>query len=228
MTGGGAQVCHRDFVPCVMAIASRTLGLAAPRRWGDWVITLGRHSRWGPETLDTGIGGVYNDIDTMAAARARPDDPKAAALRGAGALHPHPEVVQDEAFAGHAFFDRRDRVQVKYEMLRRHRVEGRAVSHVAAGFGVSRQAFYTAQAAFRAQGIPGLLPQRPGPRRAHKCTEEILDFAVRWQARPGAAARGSVVEAIARRFGVTIHPRSLARALARREKKRRAPKGRRS
>jgi len=164
----------------------------------------------------------------MARARSRPDDPKAAALRAAGALHPHPEVVQDEAFGAHEFFDRRDRVQVKYEMLRRHRVEGRAVSRVAAGFGVSRQAFYTAQAALSAQGLPGLLPRPRGPQRAHKCTEEVLDFAVRWQARPGAAERGSVVEAIARRFGVTIHPRSLTRALARREKKRLAFRGRRS
>jgi hypothetical protein len=62
----------------------------------------------------------------------RPDDPKAAALRAAGALHPRPQSVRDQAFAGeHEFFDARDRVQVKYEMLRRHRVEGRPVAHVA-------------------------------------------------------------------------------------------------
>jgi hypothetical protein len=53
------------------------------------------------------------------------EDPKAAALRAAGALHPHPEAVRDEAFTRHEFFDRRDRVQVKYEMLRRHRVDRR-------------------------------------------------------------------------------------------------------
>src|SRR5713101_8747651 len=39
-----------------------------------------------------------------------------------------PDVVQDEAFAREAFLDRRDRVQVKYEMLRRHRIEGRPVT----------------------------------------------------------------------------------------------------
>src|SRR2546422_7484698 len=41
--------------------------------------------------------------------------PKVAALRAAGALHPHPDAVDDEVFRGHDFFDRRDRVQVKYE-----------------------------------------------------------------------------------------------------------------
>ena len=94
---------------------------------------------------------------------------KAAALREEGTLNPAPEKIGDPTFHQSDFFDPRDLVQVKYEMLRRHRVEGRAVSRVAAGFGVSRQAFYTAQAAFRAQGIPGLLPRPRGPRRAHKC-----------------------------------------------------------
>lgn len=149
-----------------------------------------------------------------------PEDTKAAALRAAGALHPHPDAVRDEAFAHHEFFDRRDRVQVKYEMVRRHRVDGRRVTDVAGAFGVSRQAFYTADAAFSAQGIPGLLPRPRGPQRAHKCTDEILDFIVRWRAGEDAAG-ATVAEAVQRRFGVTIHPRSLTRALARREKKRR-------
>jgi transposase len=138
-----------------------------------------------------------------------------------GALHPHPEAVQDEAFARQEFFDRRDRVQVKYEMLRRHRVDGRPVTEVAAGFGVSRQAFYTAQAAFTADGIPGLLPRPRGPQRAHKCTDAILDFVARWRAAQEPDAGATLGEAVQRRFGVRIHPRSLIRAVVRREKKRR-------
>src|SRR5215469_6428895 len=149
----------------------------------------------------------------------RPDDPKAAALRAAGALHPRPKSVRDEAFAGeHEFFDPRDRVQVKYEMLRRHRVEGRPVSHVAEAFGVSRQAFYVADRAFQQQGIPGLLPRPRGPRRNHKCTEDVLDFVERWQAGED-VHRETLTQAVGRRFGITVHPRSLDRALARRKKK---------
>jgi transposase len=150
----------------------------------------------------------------------RPNDPKAAALRAAGALHPRPQSVRDEAFAGeHEFFDPRDRVQVKYEMLRRHRVEGRSVSNVAEVFGISRQAFYVADQAFQEQGIPGLLPRPRGPRRNHKCNEDVLDFVERWHAGQDVHGRETPAEAVRRHFGITVHPRSLDRALARRKKK---------
>ncbi len=150
-----------------------------------------------------------------------PDDPKRAALRAAGALHPHPEVVRDEAFSGHEFFDRRDQVQVKYEMLRRHRLEERPVTEVAHAFGVSRQTFYKAEAAFRGGGIPGLLPRRRGPQRAHKCSDAVLDFVEQWRAAPAAEREEQdVVEAVRRRFGVRLHHRSIQRALVRRKKKR--------
>jgi len=150
----------------------------------------------------------------------RAPDPKSATLRAAGALHPHPEVVRDEAFSSHEFFDRRDRVQVKYEMLRRHRLEGRPVTEVASAFGVSRQAFYKAETAFRSGGIAGLLPRRRGPRRAHKCSDEVLEFVERWRASPVSEREEDVAEAVRRRFGVSLHPRSIQRALTRRKKKR--------
>ena len=147
----------------------------------------------------------------------RRDDAKTAALRASGTLHLHPETVRDALFLTHEFFDRRDRVQVRYEMLRRHRVDGRPVTEVADTFGVSRQGFYVAARTFGAAGIPGLLPRPRGPQRAHKCTDEILDFVEHWRAEAGE----TMADAVARRFGVAIHPRSLARALARRKKKRR-------
>jgi len=155
---------------------------------------------------------------TMPNRRPAAEDAKAAALRAAGALHPHPEHVTDELFARSPFFDRRDRVQVKYEMLRAHDIDGRRISDVARTFGTSRQALYTAAEAFRTQGIPGLLPRLRGPKRAHKCTDEILDFAERWRTEKPPDAP-SVTEEIHRRFGISIHPRSLQRALARRAKK---------
>ena len=145
------------------------------------------------------------------------DDPRLASLREQRALHRHPETVQDEAFRSDDFFDPRDLVQVRYEMLRRHRIDGKAVSDVARSFGVSRQAFYVTDASFKNRGLPGLLPRRRGPRRAHKCTDEILDFVEQLGAGDGKA---TAVEAVRRRFGVTINPRSIERALRRRKKKR--------
>lgn len=153
------------------------------------------------------------------ARRPHREDPKSAALREAGALNAHPEWVRDSVFAGHEFFDPRDRVQVKYEMLRRHRVDGQPVAEVARTFQISRQAFYVAQDAFATQGLPGLLPQRPGPKGAHQCTEEILDFAEQWHANAAPSSTQSMADAVRQRFGATIHPRSLQRALARRKKK---------
>ena len=56
------------------------------------------------------------------------EDPKVEALRAARSLNPRPGVVRDERFADSEFFDARDLVQVKYEMVRRVRVDGDAVS----------------------------------------------------------------------------------------------------
>jgi transposase len=144
-------------------------------------------------------------------------DAKASVLGQHGALHPHPEQVRDELFERNEFFDPRDLVQVRYEMLRRRQVDGQPVTDVATAFGVSRQAFYVTETAFAQKGIAGLLPRPRGPRRAHKCTEEILDFVEQWATNSPAGA--DISEAVQKRFGVAIHPRSLVRALGRRKKK---------
>jgi len=145
-------------------------------------------------------------------------DAKTEALWQQGALHPNPDAVQDEAFRRGEFFDPRDQVQVRYEMLRRHRVDGQGVTEVSAAFGVSRQAFYTTETAFEGMGISGLLPRRRGPKRAHKCTDEILDFVEGLGT--DSMAEEDVTKAIRKRFGVSINPRSVERALLRRKKKR--------
>jgi len=149
--------------------------------------------------------------------RVREKDKKAEALREKGALHRHPEAVKDEPFQSHPFFDPRDLVQVRYEMLRRHRVDERAVKEVASTFGVSRQAFYETESAFEHDGVAGLLPRHKGPKRAHKCTDEVLDFVEAWRQ---SASQEQVDAAVFKRFGIRVNPRSIERALARRKKKR--------
>jgi len=147
-------------------------------------------------------------------------DAKQQALRSNGSLNPHPESVQDEQFLQDAFFDPNDLVQVKYEMLRRHREGDDSVTDVAKIFGTSRQAFYAAQNRFQSQGIPGLIPKRRGPRAAHKCTDEVLDFAEQWNDAHPAEPSLRVADAIDQHFGIRIHPRTINRALDRRKKKR--------
>jgi len=145
------------------------------------------------------------------------EDSKTLALRNQGALNDRPDKVRDASFLAHDFFDPRDRVQVRYEMVRRHRVDERPASEVASSFGVSRQTFYITEAIFSRKGLAGLLPRRRGPKTAHKCTDEILDFVEQWRV-SGSATNESVSDAIRKRFGVAINPRSVDRAIQRRKK----------
>jgi len=154
------------------------------------------------------------------ARRSRPD-PKLEALCAAGCLNRRPEAVTDPAFADEEFFDARDLVQVKYEMLRRVSVDGVPVATSAAAFGFSRPSFYHAQAAFERAGIQGLVPAKPGPRRAHKLSEDVVDFIEKRRAAADLNP-AELAHLVKEHFGREVHPRSIERALARREKERHA------
>lgn len=153
-------------------------------------------------------------------ARRKPD-PKAELLRQHGCLHPHPQQVTDVLFVSSEFFDARDLIQVKYEMLRRVRVDGHSVSQSAAHCGLSRPAYYQALAAFEAGGLPALLPKKPGPRRAHKLSAEVLEVLREALAAEPHLRSQELVQRVEERFGLSVHRRSIERALVRQEKKRR-------
>jgi transposase len=142
-------------------------------------------------------------------------DPKVEALREQRTLNPRPEAVSDPAFGGSEFLDARDLVQVKYEMVRRVRVDQDPVSRTAAAFGFSRPSFYEAAAALDGEGLAGLVPRRPGPRRAHKLTAEIVEFAQAALDADSSLRAADLVRLISDRFGTSVHPRSIERALAR-------------
>lgn len=146
-------------------------------------------------------------------------DPKLAALRGQHAAHPRPDDVRDPAFtSGNPFFDPRDLVQVRYEMLRRVRDERRSVTQTAAAFRVSRQGFYAAADRFAQAGLPGLVPERPGPRRAHKLSGAVVEVLLARQAAQPGLTSADLARIVGDRFGIGVHPRSVERALARRKK----------
>ncbi len=144
-------------------------------------------------------------------------DEKLKTLRQSHALHPHPEGVRDPLFtSGSPFFDPHDLVQVKYELLRRVRVDGDSVSHATSLFALSRPTFYAARAAWERSGLLGLLPEPTGPRQAHKLTEEVLVLL-----RPRASTMSSTQLAkwLRDERQLLVHPRSIERALARPTKK---------
>jgi len=130
------------------------------------------------------------------------------ALAESGLLHPSPESVVAPLFTtGAGFFLAEDKVQVKYEMLRAHLVEGLPVSEAAAAHGYSRAAFYLVSASFEELGMAGLLDERRGRRGPVKLTPEIVEFI-----RAAAPASGAqVADQVADRFGVRLHRRTVER-----------------
>ena len=155
-------------------------------------------------------------------AKRKPPDPKIEALRQRASLNPHPGRVSDPLFVGATanFFDARDLVQVKYELVRRVRVDGHPASRAAVAFGVSRPSFYQAQAALARGGLAALVPKKPGPRRAHKLDEEVVNFLLQERTADVSLSSLELARHVRQRFGRKVHPRSVERALARREKKR--------
>jgi transposase len=144
-----------------------------------------------------------------------PGEAKERALRRDGAFNDQAAAITDPLFRTHPFFDPHDRVQARYEMVRRHQVEGLSVSAAAAAFGVSRPTFYQAQAALAALGLSGLVPRRPGPKEGSKLSIDIVAFVRDLKAADPRLTTTACLQAVQDRFGVTVHRRSLERALTR-------------
>jgi transposase len=135
------------------------------------------------------------------------------ALQAARLVHPHPAAVTAPLFTGRQpFFLALDKVQVKYEMLRAHVVEGMSVQETAVTHGYSRAAYYLVAAAFGRAGMRGLLDERPGRRGPVKLTPEILAFVA---AADPMWSSASLAAAVVKRFGIDLHRRTIERARSR-------------
>ena len=129
------------------------------------------------------------------------------ALEAEGLLHPRADAVTAALFAHGGFFLAADKVQVKYEMLRAHLLDG--VSVTAAAHGYSRAGFYLVAAAFEQAGMSGLLDDKRGRRGPVKLTAEIVEFL---QAAPPDRSGAELAGQVADRFGVELHRRTVERA----------------
>jgi transposase len=159
-------------------------------------------------------------ISEATLATRKPSPHKHEALRKHGCLNPRPESVIDERFVATDFFDPYDLLQVKYEMVRRVRIDRLRVSDTARSFGFSRPTVYQALSAFELGGLAALLPQKPGPRRAHKLSVEVVDYLERRLTDEPELTPADLAVALRERFGLSVHPRSIERTFKRREKKR--------
>jgi transposase len=141
--------------------------------------------------------------------------PKRAFLVRTGALHAHPERVRASLFVRHRFFDPLDKVQVKYEMLRAHRVEGEPVVSIAEAFGFSRQTFYTALAGFEAGGILGLLDEKRGRKGGPVKLDADAIVWIEALARQHPELSGqTIAELLFAERGIAVHRRTVERLLA--------------
>jgi transposase len=151
-------------------------------------------------------------------AKPKKSDPKSLELKRTATLNPRPDSIADPLFKENPFFDPKDLLQVRYEMLRRHRVEGVSVVEVANQFGVSRPTLYQTQAAFEQAGLSGLLPKPRGPKQGHKLSPEILEYVRSLRVDAPDLTTVACLKAVQEKFGITVHRRSLERALASKKK----------
>ncbi|MGH8596572.1 MAG: helix-turn-helix domain-containing protein [Gammaproteobacteria bacterium] len=131
-------------------------------------------------------------------------------LEQAGLIHPSPQAVTAPIFNGREpFFLAADKIQVKYEMLRAHLIDGLSATASAERHGYSRAAFYLIVDAFDEAGMRGLLDERRGRRGPLKLTPEVLKFIS--GADPGLSG-AQLAEQIDHRFGLSLHRRTIERA----------------
>ena len=149
----------------------------------------------------------------------KPKDPKSEVLQKQRCLNRRAEQVTSELFQQSDFFDPRDLLQVKYEMLRQALVERQPIVQVARQFGFSRPSFYQALTNFKQNGLLGLIRNKPGPRRAHKLSEPVVKFIEEQKAQEEAVTLDKLVQRIKDKFGLVVHKRSIQRAVTRKKKK---------
>jgi transposase len=130
-------------------------------------------------------------------------------LAEAGLIHPRMHAVAAPLFEDGGFFLAADKVQVKYEMLRAHLVDGLTVTDAAGSHGYSRAGFYLVAAAFERAGMTGLIDEKRGRRGPVKLTAEIVAFLL---AVPAHVSGAELVAEVEARFGVRLHRRTVERA----------------
>jgi transposase len=143
-----------------------------------------------------------------------PQEPRLRHLKQAGLLHRNPEQVRDPLFTEHPdFFDPHDLLQVRYEAVRAHLVDGDQVVRICRRFGTSRQTFYAILEKFVEKGSSGLLPDRPGPKGPSKLSVSLLRFARTQYDRQPEASGAALAARIEAKFGISIHKRTIERLL---------------
>jgi transposase len=150
------------------------------------------------------------------------------ALQRARALNAHPQQVHARLFRTHPFFDRHDRAQVKYELLRQRELDGTPLQQTCDEFGFSRESYRHILERFHAEGMAGLFGRKRGRKQPLKLTDEVRAFLSAEHERNPSLSVKDLAYRCAQDSGVTLSRRSVYRALVVDEprKKKRARKQR--
>ena len=144
---------------------------------------------------------------------------KQEAMSRQNVLYHNAESVTDELFQTEDFFDPHDLIQVKYEMLRRVRTDSWSVTRAADAFGFSRISYYAIQRAFDAEGLPGLLPKKRGPKQPTKLTDTVIAFIEEQREHTPSPSAAQLQTLLAEHLGVTVHKRTVERVLQSKKKR---------
>jgi hypothetical protein len=131
-------------------------------------------------------------------------------LQRARCIHPAPGKVYDKRFQEEgSFFDPKDIVQVKYELIRSCVVEGNDVASTCVRFGFSRTTYYKVYEAFLQGGIPSLMGRPRGRPQPIKVNELVLGYLIAEKAKKPKLSASEMVTHVMNRYNVQISVRMI-------------------
>lgn len=134
-------------------------------------------------------------------------------LKKYGCYNNNYDNVAADVFNSIPFFDKRDIVQVKYEMIRATAKNEGSITEIADAYGFSRKSYYQINEAFQAGGLYALIPKKTGPKGAFKLNPEILAFINSFLMDHKNAKSKEISVALEAEKGIKVHPRTIYRYL---------------
>ena len=132
-------------------------------------------------------------------------------LKDNGSFNRYYANVNADIFKTGPFFDVKDLVQVKYEMLRAVEKDGCRVTDATEEFGFSRKTYYQISKAFEEGGLNALMPRKTGPKGPSKLQGEVSGFIDVYASDHKSARASEIAAELEEALGVRIHPRTIER-----------------
>jgi transposase len=135
------------------------------------------------------------------------------ALKDSGNFNRQFARVIADIFKIGMFFDARDIVQVKYEMLRAVEKDGENVTTAAKEFGFSRKTYYQAVKAFNKGGLDALVPKKTGPKGPNKLHGNVSEYINSYVSANLNAGAKEIAAQMEKDIGIKVHKRTIERYL---------------